>query len=43
MYLLRSLCFLFGRRCGVEEPKPTKEIMRSETSISEGDLGQKEA
>jgi hypothetical protein len=41
MYLLRSLCCLFGGRCGVEEPKPTKETGRRDTP--EGDLGQKEA
>ena len=27
----------------MEEPKPTKETMRGETPVSEGDLGQKEA
>ena len=43
VYLLRSLCCLFGGRCGVEEPKPTKETGRGDTPNSEGDLGQKEA
>ena len=43
MNLLRSLCCFFGGRCGLEEPKPTKETMRGETPVSEGDLGQKEA
>jgi hypothetical protein len=43
MNLLQSLCCFFGGRCGVEEPKPTKETMRGETPVSEGDLGQKEA
>ena len=42
MNVLRSLCCLFGGRCGVEEPKPTKETMRGKTPVS-GDLGQKEA
>ena len=41
MNILRSLCCLFGGRCGVEEPKPTKET--GETTVSEGDLGQAEA
>jgi len=27
----------------LEEPTPTKETMRGETPVSEGDLGQKEA
>jgi hypothetical protein len=40
MNLLRSICCLFGSRCVVEEPK---ETMRGEPSVSEGDLGQKEA
>ena len=43
MYLLRSLCCLFGGRCRVEEPKPTKETERGDTPGSGGDLGQKEA
>ena len=43
MNLLRSLCCLFGGRCGVEEPKPTKETARGDKPGSEGDLGQKEA
>jgi hypothetical protein len=42
MNLLRSLCCFFCGRCGLE-PKPTKETMRGETPVSEGDLGQKEA
>ena len=41
MNILRSLCCRFGGRCGVEEPKPTKET--GETTVSEGDLGQEEA
>ena len=40
MNLMRSICCLFGNRCGGEEPKPTKDTMRDETSA---DLGQKEA
>jgi hypothetical protein len=36
MNLLRSICCIFSGRCGVEEPKPG-------SSVSEGDLGQKEA
>jgi hypothetical protein len=43
MNLLRAICCLVGGRCGVEEPKPKKEMMRSEPPVSEGDLGQKEA
>ena len=43
MNLLRSICCLFAGRCAVEEPKPTKETMRGEPPVSEGDLGQKEA
>ena len=43
MNLLRSLCCLFGGRCSLEEPKPTKETERGGTPGSEGDLGQKEA
>jgi hypothetical protein len=43
MNLLRSICCLFGGRCAVEEPKPTKDTMRGEPSVSGGDLGQKEA
>jgi hypothetical protein len=41
MNLLRSICCLFAGRC--EEPKPTKETMRDEAPVSEGDLGQTEA
>jgi hypothetical protein len=41
MNLLRSICCLFAGRC--EEPKPTKEGMRGQAPVSEGDLGQKEA
>ena len=43
MNILRSLCCFFGGRCGVEEPKSTKETTRGETVVSEGDLGQREA
>ena len=43
MNLLRSNCCLFAGRCVGEEPKPTKERMRGEAPVSEGDLGQKEA
>ena len=43
MNLLRSICCLFAGRCAVDEPKPTKETMRGEPPVSEGDLGQKEA
>jgi hypothetical protein len=43
MNLLRSICCLFAGRCGVEEPKPTKENMRGEPPVSEADLGQTEA
>ena len=43
MNLLRSLCCLFGGRCGVEKPKSTKETGRGDTPGSEGDLGQEEA
>jgi len=41
MNLLRSIRCLFAGRC--EEPKPTKETMRGEAPVSEGDLGQTEA
>ena len=41
MNLFRSICCLFAGRC--EEPKPTKETMRGEAPVSEGDLGQTEA
>jgi hypothetical protein len=41
--LLRSICCLFGGRCAVEEPRPTKDMTRGEPLVSEGDLGQKEA
>jgi hypothetical protein len=40
MNLFRPMCCLFGGRCAVEEPRPTKETMRGEPP---GDLGQKEA
>ena len=40
MSLLRSICCLFGGRCGGEELKPTTETMRREAP---GDLGQREA
>ena len=40
MNLLRSICCLFGSRCGGEEPRPTKDTMRDEPP---GDLGQREA
>jgi hypothetical protein len=43
MNLLQSVCCLFGSRCASEEPKPTKDAMRREGSVSEGDLGQTEA
>jgi hypothetical protein len=43
MTLLRSICCLFAGRCAGEEPKPTKETMRDEAPVSEGDLGQTEA
>ena len=42
MNLLRSICCLFAGRCAPEEPKPTKETLRGEPPVSEGDLGQKE-
>jgi hypothetical protein len=42
MNLLRSICCLIAGRCGVEQPKPTDTI-RPEPSVSEPDLGQKEA
>ena len=40
MSLLRSICCLFGGRCGEEEPKATTEAMRREAP---DDLGQREA
>jgi hypothetical protein len=43
MNLFRSICCLFAGRCAGEEPKPTKETMRGEAPVSEGDLGQTEA
>ena len=43
MNLLRSICCLFAGRCAVEEPKPSKETVRSESRVSEADLGQTEA
>jgi hypothetical protein len=43
MNLFRSICCLFAGRCAGEEPKPTKETMRDEAPVSEGDLGQTEA
>jgi hypothetical protein len=43
MSLLRSICCLFVGRCAGEEPKPTKETMRTAAPGSEADLGQKEA
>ena len=43
MNLLGSICCLFAGRCAGEEPKPTKETMRGEAPVSEGDLGQTEA
>jgi hypothetical protein len=43
MSLLRSICCLFAGRCAGEEPKPTKETMRTAAPGSEADLGQKEA
>ena len=43
MNLLRSICCLFGGECTVEEPKSTKETMRGEPPVSDGDLGQTEA
>jgi hypothetical protein len=42
MNLFRSICCLFAGRCAGEEPKPTKETMRGEAPVSEGDLGQTE-
>ena len=41
--LLRSICCLFAGRCAVEEPEATKETMRGEPPVSEGDLGQTES
>jgi hypothetical protein len=43
MNLFRSICCLFAGRCAGEEPKSTKETMRGEAPVSEGDLGQTEA
>jgi len=43
MGLLRSICCLFAGRCAGEESRPTKQTMRGEPPVSEGDLGQKEA
>ena len=43
MNLFRSICCLFAGRCAEDEPKPTKETMRGEAPVSEGDLGQTEA
>ena len=43
MSLLRSICCLFGGRCAGEEHRPTKESMRTGTTGSQADLGQKEA
>jgi hypothetical protein len=37
------MCCLFGRRCTGEEPKSTKESMRTAATGSQADLGQKEA
>ena len=39
MNLFRSICCLFAGRCAGEGPKPTKETMRGEVPVSEGDLG----
>ena len=43
MNLPQLMCCFFGGRCAEEEPKPTKETMRGEAPVSEGDLGQTEA
>jgi len=43
MSLLRSICCLFAGWCEGEEPKPTRQTMRSAAPGSQGDLGQKEA
>ena len=43
MSLLRSICCLFGGGCAGEEPRPKKESMRTATTASQADLGQKEA
>ena len=43
MNLLRSLCCFVASRCGVGEPRSTKETMRGEPFVRDGDLGQKEA
>ena len=43
MSLLRAMCCLFGGRCAGEEPKPTKESMRTAMTGSQADLGQEEA
>ena len=42
MGLLQTMCSLFGSRCA-GEPEPTKESMRTATTSSQADLGQKEA
>ena len=42
MNVLRSICCLFGGRCA-EEEEPSKESMRGEAPVSQGDLGQTEA
>ena len=42
MGLLQTMCRLFGSRCA-GEPEPTKESMRTATTSSQADLGQKEA
>ena len=42
MSLLQTMCRLFGSRCA-GEPEPTKESMRTATTSSQADLGQKEA
>jgi len=42
MSLLRAMCCLFGGRCA-GEPERTKESMRTATTSSQADLGQKEA
>ena len=43
MNLLRSICCVFAGGCGLEEPKPTKETVRGEPPVSEGDLARTEA
>jgi hypothetical protein len=42
MSLLRAMCCLFGGRCA-GEPERTKESMRTATTSSQADLGQREA